>query len=110
MSVAILGLGLGAVAAARPMTRLDYRLPPPAETRARCRRTGDEEILVCGRRDQERFRLRGLPSPRGMDLTRPSPFEWDLGGGAQAGLDVDQVVRSDGWVDYRLLLTFRIPF
>ena len=111
MSMAMLGLGLAAAAGPEPMARVDYRLPPPTAAPDRCRPTGDEdEIVVCGRRNQERFRLRGLAPPRGMDLTRPSPFEWDLGNGARGGIDVDQFIRPDGFVDYRLLFTLRIPF
>ena len=109
MSMAMLGLGLAAAAGPAPVARLDYRLPPPTAAPDRCRPTGDdEEIIVCGRRDQERYRLRALPPPRGMDLTPRSPFEWDLGGGVRGGVDVDQFIRPDGFVDYRLLLTFRM--
>lgn len=109
MSMAVMGLGLGAVADATAVAAIDYRLPAPAPAQESCRSAGDE-IVVCGRRDYERYRLRSLAPPPGMVLTRPSPFAWDLGGGALADVDLDQVQRPDGYIDQRIMLRVRLPF
>lgn len=110
MSFAILGMALSAAGERTPLAELDYRLPRPQYLRDACRTAGEDEIVVCGRRDQDRFRVHAVAPPRGMVLRRPSPFEWDLGGGARAGLDISQVLRPDGFVDYRVMIGIRIPF
>ena len=110
MSVAVVGLGLGAVADAPPVAGIDYSLPAAPPVRERCHRGAGDDIIVCGRRDNERYRLRPIVPPPGMVLARPSPFAWDLGGGAVADVDVDQATRPDGYVDRRIMLRFRTPF
>jgi len=110
MSVAVIGLGLGGVADAPAVAGVDYRLPPAPRVRERCHRGAGDEIVVCGRRDPERYRLPEAAPPPGMVLTRPSPFAWDLGGGAVADVDLDQVQRPDGFIDHRVMLRVRVPF
>jgi hypothetical protein len=110
MSVAVMSIGLGAVVDAPQVAAIDYRLPAPGTIQDRCRRTAGDEILVCGRRDNARYRLRDVALPPGTVLTRPSPFAWDLGGGAVADIDLDQVQRPDGYVDHRIMLRVRVPF
>lgn len=111
MSLAVMGLGLAAGAETSAVAPIDYRMPAEPAREDGCRRAGDEEIVVCGRRGESRYRLGGgAPAPQGMVLTRRSPFDWDLGGGARGYVDLDQVQRPDGYIDRRVMITVRIPF
>lgn len=85
---------------------------PPKDMLARpatCspRHTGDE-IVVCGRADQEQFRLRPLPAkyekPKGPGLGL------DLGNGAQANIYSTQEQSPDGRSDKRILVKVKVPF
>ena len=110
-AMGLFGMALGgAVQPPASLAALEYRLPAPPLLRDGCRSGSEDEIVVCGRRDQDRYRLQDVAPPRGMVLRRPSPFEWDLGGGARAGVDISQIVRPDGFVDYRVMIGIRIPF
>lgn len=75
----------------------------------RCPRAAGSEIVVCGRRDaDERHRVRGIAhddpdAPRG-------PPGIQLSDSVRAEVDVSQILRSDGFVDRRVVLRFRIAF
>jgi hypothetical protein len=106
----IMGLGLGAAAVSRPMLDMDYRLPAAPSARDGCGPGDADSIIVCGRRDNDRYRVRDLEPPRGTALRRANPFDWDLGGGTRLLPTITQIDRPDGFVDRRIMLNIRIPF
>ena len=110
MGMGILAYSLGIASPAATIAQLNYRLPPPQPVRDSCRTGDPEEIVVCGRRDSDRFRLGEAAPPRNLVLRRSNPFELDLGGRVRAVPTVSQINRPDGWVDHRIMLNFRIPF
>ncbi|HEX8643830.1 MAG TPA: hypothetical protein VF702_07945 [Allosphingosinicella sp.] len=77
----------------------------------RCPRASGSEIVVCGRRDMdERHRLRGA-GPSGADADGPSgPLGLQISDGVRMEVEPMQRVRSDGWVDRRVVVRFRIAF
>ncbi len=90
---------------------IDYRLPLREESPRiveQCRRGGGEEIVVCGRRDSGQ-RLEELKPPPGAEPKEPGVIGHDLPFGRVEPL-LQTVVRSDGWIDKRVMVTLKIPF
>ena len=80
-----------------------FRLNPP------CPAEEGEEIVVCGRRDDERYRLREPHMPSGMTLPEAPSTRFRLGD-AEGNVDVTQIIRPDGLVDRRIMVHVRVPF
>jgi hypothetical protein len=90
---------------------IDYRLPLREESPRiveRCRRGAGEEIVVCGRRESDQ-RLEELKPPPGAEPKEPGVIGLDLPFGRVEPL-LQTVVRSDGWIDKRAMITVKIPF
>jgi hypothetical protein len=93
-----------------PLEAIEYRLPaqevaPPLV--ANCRRGGGDEIVVCGRAG--RYRLEELKPPAGAEAKQGTVIGHDLPFGRIEPL-METVVRSDGWVDKRIMVTLKMPF
>jgi hypothetical protein len=73
-----------------------------------CRRSGDE-IVVCGRRDTDRYRLRDLGPDADRDARKP-PIAMALGDGVRAEVEALQLQRPDGLVDKRVMVHFKFKF
>jgi hypothetical protein len=85
----------------------DYRLPkPPAGasvTPGRCAEARGDEILVCGRREQQRA-IATIPPPPGYSPdTRIELFGGTLGPEVSAGY-------QNGWPDRRVVLKWKKTF
>ena len=94
-----------------PVETIDYRLPLRAESPRiveRCRPREGEEIVVCGRRDSGQ-RLEPLKPPPGAEPREPGVIGHDFSFGRVEPL-METVVRSDGWVDKRVMVTLKMPF
>ena len=73
-----------------------------------CRRS-DDEIVVCGRRGSDRYRLRDLGPDADPDATKPS-IGMALGDGVRAEVEALQLQRPDGLVDKRVMVHFKFKF
>ena len=94
-----------------PVDAIDYRLPLQEESPRiveACRRGAGEEIVVCGRRT-DRYRLDELKPPPGAEQKEAGVIGYDLPFGRIEPL-METVVRSDGWIDKRVMVTLKIPF
>lgn len=94
-----------------PVEAIDYRLPVQEESPRivdTCRRGVGEEIVVCGRRT-DRYRLEELKPPPGAEPRGSGVIGHDLPFGRVEPL-LETVVRSDGWVDKRVMVTLKMPF
>ena len=78
------------------------RVPP-----APCEADGSAEIVVCGRRDPDRFRVTRLPDMPAEALPRA---ELGVVGDLKASATVDQAVMPDGTVSKRLMFNLKLPF
>jgi hypothetical protein len=90
---------------------LRYRLPMQEEAPRivkDCRRAAADEILVCGRRDDEN-RLKELTPPPGTEGKKRGVIGVDLPFG-RVEPKLETLNRSDGWVDKRIMVTLKIPF
>jgi len=76
-----------------------------------CPRAAGSEIVVCGRRDaDERYRLRGGGST-GADSGAPrGPIGLQISDSVRMEVEPMQRVRSDGWIDRRVVARVRIAF
>jgi hypothetical protein len=83
--------------------------PPPAKP-ATCRARSDEdgEIIVCGRTNNGRYRLRPLTTQ--YDKLKGPGVGFDLGNGAQGNAYTTQTVSPDGKPDKRIMVTVTVPF
>ena len=81
----------------------------PFRVHRSCRGAGDE-IIVCGRRGESRYRLQPLPpsgiAPPDADL----PVGTALAPNLRAGMDVTQHVRPDGFIAQEVWLRLRFRF
>jgi hypothetical protein len=94
-----------------PVDRIDYRLPAQEQSPGlvgACRGGGDAEIVVCGRRG-DRYRLEELKPPPGAEPRESGVVGVDLPFGRVEPL-METIVRSDGWVDKRVMVTLKMPF
>lgn len=92
-------------AAPRPEIRFDLRdVPPPSG----CTGTGGDEILVCGRRDDESQRLQALP-PEEASGGLPQA-ETRLFGNVRGRVYLDQVEMQQGLQSRRVMFGVRVPF
>ena len=83
----------------------------PLRTRKPCEMSPDpDEITVCGRRDDDRFRVKPIPLPAGMKTPVDGPgMDFDIGT-AHGNIYADQVGRPDGIPDRRIMVTLKWPF
>ena len=109
VALALLLAAPPSVPAPVPVDAIDYRLPLQESPRIveDCRRSSDAEILVCGSRDDAN-RLRELTPPPGTE-PRTGVIGKDLSFGRVEPL-LQTVVRQDGWIDKRAMVTLKIPF
>ena len=92
-------------APALPTIQFDLRdLPEPSG----CTGTGADEILVCGRRDDESQRLPELPpdeTRRGLPMA-----ETQLFGNVSGRVYLEQVEMQQGLMSRRVMFGIRLPF
>jgi hypothetical protein len=90
--------------------------PQPGDTRWRapkivaqdCRRDSEEEIVVCGRRDPDRYRLKDLgPTTTGDE---PRRLGMNLADDVRAEVEPLTVTRPDGLVDKRVMVNIKTKF
>ena len=91
----------------------DFELKPPAValrvTPPDCRRAAAAgEIVVCGR-GADRYRVRELSPPPGIEIDEGGVVGHDLGG-ARLEPKLDQVGMPDGRVSKRIMVTVKVPF
>ena len=83
---------------------------PPQAAKPQCPpATTPGEVVVCAKADQERYRLRPLPSRFETPKTGPG-LEFDLGKGAKANVYSSGETSPDGKPDKRIMAKVRIPF
>jgi hypothetical protein len=100
-----------AAAETPPAEAIDYSLPPAERSTrivpAECDRGRGGEIVVCGR-SSDRHRLREVPPPPGIER-REGPIGVDVPFG-RVEPSLQTVVRPDGWIDKRVMVTLKMPF
>jgi hypothetical protein len=73
-----------------------------------CRRATEEEIVVCGRRDPDRYRLKDLgPTATGDE---PRRLGMNLADNVRAEVEPLTVIRPDGLVDKRVMINIKTKF
>jgi hypothetical protein len=77
------------------------------EFRRACRGRDPTEIVVCGRRPGPDYPIEEMER---LFREKPVRAEWDIGGGAQARVFVDQVEMPGGQVSKRIMFGIRTPF
>ena len=96
--------------AAQELVPVDYRLPPRREADSECRPGPGSDVVVCGRRPTESYRVSQLPERAPDALMRP----YQLGGGVTATPEISQTYYESGaWagmVDRRVTVRVRVPF
>ena len=117
MSPVLLLLLQASVAPGGEVTPRDFDLKDVAEAErlkigidARCRVANPSEILVCGRRDPDRYRYRepeGRPEYQENGVPRA---EMGLGNGATGGVELEQVGNPDGTVSKRIMVRVNTKF
>lgn len=75
----------------------------------KCDMSQGEVIVVCGRRDDDRYRAK-LPDPHGFDRSGPPKAEIGLGDGASAAAEVEQVDFGNGFVSNRIMIRLKFKF
>ena len=92
-----------ATPAADPLATFDLaRVPPPA-----CEAGGAGEVVVCARRDPDRYRVARLPD---MPVEALPRAELGVVGNLRASASVDQAVMPDGTISRRLMFNLKLPF
>jgi hypothetical protein len=87
---------------AGPPPRIDLLQTPPP-----CNDSGQGEVVVCGRRDLDRYRLRALPPAAD---TAPLVAETGLVGDLKGSATVDRRDMPGGTVSNRVMLNLKLPF
>jgi hypothetical protein len=107
MITAMLMMLQSSVPVAAEAARTDPPTPARPET---CRSRSDEdgEIIVCGRTNNGRYRLRPLTTQ--YDKPKGPGIGFDLGNGARGNAYTTQTVSPDGKPDKRIMVTVNIPF
>jgi hypothetical protein len=106
----LLALLLGAPAAAGG-TGLGEERPLPRIVEDPCRAAGNGDVVVCGRRNPDRFRITDLP--RGQEQKKRDaaiPVGIDLNGTTRVGIVVDQVQFPQGQISQRAMVSVKIKF
>jgi hypothetical protein len=85
----------------KPPPRGEHILPPP------CQRGRGDEIVVCGRSQDERLREAKLPP--GVELREGGVVGVDLGG-ARVEPKLEEVAMPQGAVSKRVMVTVKVPF
>lgn len=68
------------------------------------------EIVVCGRRDPDRYRYREQPArPEWIEDGMPRA-ETELGNGTTGGIELEQVSNPDGTVSKRIMVRVKTKF
>ena len=111
MITALLMMLQSSVPVASPMPTEAAPVDPlsPAKP-ATCRAKPDEdgEIIVCGRTDNGRYRLKPLTTQ--YDKPKGPGIGFDLGNGAQGNAYTTQTVSPDGKPDKRIMVRVTFPF
>ncbi|MEG3087586.1 hypothetical protein [Sphingomonas sp. PB4P5] len=102
--LAMLMLQGGAVAPPPAAVRLDPVLP-----RGCAEEVGDA-IVVCGKRDDQRYRLPRLDSARFEPNRDGQKAEIALGGGLKGAAEVESATLLGGQVSNRLMMRLKLPF
>lgn len=69
------------------------------------------EVVVCGRRDPDRYRMTGLPTKQEQKIRDAGiPVGIDLNGTTRAGVVIDQVQFPQGMISRRAMVSVRIKF
>jgi hypothetical protein len=85
----------------KPPPRGERILPPP------CQRGRGDEIVVCGRGEDERLREAKLPP--GVELREGKVIGVDIGG-ARVEPKLEEVAMPRGAVSKRVMVTVKVPF
>ncbi|MEG3125806.1 hypothetical protein [Sphingomonas sp. GB1N7] len=83
----------------------------PQRRRAPCETSpAPDEVVVCGKAHDDRFRLKPIPRPAGMKAPVDGPgVDFDIGN-VHGNLYAIQVGRPDGLPDKRIMVTLTMPF
>lgn len=83
----------------------------PLRVRRPCKVSPDpNEIVVCGKRHDDQFRLKPIPLPAGMKRPIDGPgVDFDMGD-VHGNLYADQVGRPDGLPDRRIMIRLTKAF
>lgn len=83
----------------------------PLRSRKPCEVSPDpDEVVVCGERHDDKFRLKPIPLPRGMKKPIDGPgVDFDMGD-VHGNFYVDQVGRPDGLPDRRIMIRLTKAF
>jgi hypothetical protein len=112
----LLGTWAGAAFQAAPTPSLSLADPPEDWTLPSlrvirpCPDSEGDEIVVCGRPDDDRYRLPTIRIPNNLDVEPDDLLRFGLGEGAEGEVEVSQQLRSDGWLDRRIMLHIRFGF
>jgi hypothetical protein len=94
-----------------PVAAQAARVDPPTPTGSescRSRSDDDGEIIVCGRTDNGRYRLKPLTTQ--YDKLKGPGLGFDLGNGAQGNVYAATTQSPDGKPDKRIMVTVTMPF
>lgn len=83
----------------------------PLRVRKPCEVSPDrDDIVVCGKRHDDQFRLKPIPLPAGVKKPIDGPgVDFDIGD-VHGNVYTDQVGRPDGLPDRRIMVTLKMPF
>ena len=103
MALLILQSGAAAIAPPPAVIRLDPVLPRG------CAEEAGDAIVVCGKRDDQRYRLPRLDSARFEPNGEVRNAEIDLGG-VKGAAEVESATLLGGQVSNRLMVRLKLPF
>ena len=89
--------------AAHPLPRIQLPLVGPAP----CNGNGDE-VVVCGKRDPYRYRLKPLPDQ--AEASALPKAETTLFGNVKGSATIDQAQMPQGAISNRVMLHLKMPF
>lgn len=84
--------------------------PPDIPPRKPCQPASEgKEVVVCGRADQEQYRLRPLPQKYQKPPDGPG-MGFDLCGGKKLNVFTSSEAALNGQLDKRVMIKLRLPF
>lgn len=104
----LIAAALAASPASAPAAGEESRWTMPRIVGERCRAEG-EEIVVCGRRDPDRYGVKDL-GPEDAGAQRDRRLGLELAPGVRAEVEALQAARPDGLVDKRIMLHVKTKF
>jgi hypothetical protein len=111
MITAMLMMLQASIPVAAPMPTDSAPVDPPTPTKSEtCRSRSDEdgEIIVCGRTNNGRYRLKPLTTQ--YDKPKGPGLGFDLGDGARGNVYAMTTQSPDGKPDKRIMVTVTMPF